>query len=258
MSHSHSHGGGHSHDDAYPDDDWNLHQHVERADVLNGVIVSGDEGVATSGHDNATGKAACVLKPHARRLDMALALSSEADEQLIVKLQFNVPISVRKIMVVGAGPSDSHPNLVRCYAGRMAEDLDFSGLDGVVPAQVAELALNAAGEGFFNTVRMPFTNITALALFFPSNHGGVEETKISYIGMQGDHTHGQRMAVHAECASAVIPILSKAILPFHQHHPHRPSVSRYELIPTPDDDRLFCHSHEHHLAPNAGGRPTWT
>ena len=48
-----------------------------------------------------------------------------------------------------------------------------------------------------------------------------------YIGMQGDHTHGQRMAVNAT----------------------------YELIATPNDDALFSHSHEHHLAPNAGGRP---
>ena len=207
--HSHAHGGGHSHDDAYPDDNYNLYQHVQRAESLNGVIIRSD-GVSTSGHDEASGKAACVLKPHARRLDMdpsspafdptTLALSSDADEQLIVKLQFNVPVSPRKIMVVGAGPSDSHPNLVRCYVGQAAEDLDFSGLEGVTPAQVADLAVNASGDGYFNTVRAPFTNVTALALFFPSNHGEKEQTKISYIGMQGDHTHSQRMAVHAECA----------------------------------------------------------
>ena len=60
-----------------------------------------------------------------------------------------------------------------------------------------------------------------------ANHGDEEETKLAYIGMQGDHTHGQRMAVNAT----------------------------YELIATPNDDALFSHSHEHHLAPNAGGRP---
>ena len=46
--------------------------------------------------------------------------------------------------------------------------------------------------------RAPFTNITALALFFPGNHGGEGETKVAYIGLQGDHTHGQRMAVNAK------------------------------------------------------------
>lgn len=55
----------------------------------------------------------------------------------------------------------------------------------------------------------------------------MQVTSIRYIGLQGDHTHGQRMAVDA----------------------------KYELIATPNDDKLFQHSHEHHLAPNAGGKP---
>ena len=161
------------------------------------------------------------------RLEPEPALSSDADEQLLIKIQFNVPVSVRKIMVVGADKPGCHPNAMRCYVGRAAEDLDFEGIDGALPAQVAELALNPTGEGYVNTVRMPFTNITALTLFFPSNHGDEEETKITYIGLQGDHTHGQRMAVDA----------------------------KYELIATPNDDKLFQHSHDHHLAPNAGGKP---
>jgi hypothetical protein len=155
--HSHSHGGGHSHDDVYPDDDWNLHQHVERAEALNGRLISGDEGVTMSSSVtmSATGKAGFVLKPHAYALDTTHVLSSDADEQLIVKLQFNVPVSVRKIMIVGAGPSNSHPNSVRCYVGQAAEDLDFAVLEEVAPAQVTDLAVNAAGEGYFNTARTP-------------------------------------------------------------------------------------------------------
>jgi len=198
MAHSHSHGGGHSHDDAYPDDDWNLYSHLERAEGLNATLVGGGEGVKVSwGPEGSTGKALCVCKPHARRLEPGPSLSSDADEQIIVKLQFNVPVSVRKIMVIGAGPSDGHPSSVQCFVGRTAEQLDFSELDGAAPAQVAELAVNAEGEGYFNTVcrepgrpaapcghaltplshaqvRAPFTNITALALFFPANHGDEE------------------------------------------------------------------------------------
>ena len=112
--HSHSHGGGHSHDEAYPDDDWNLHQHVERAEALNAVAIGGDEGAAIrSAPLYSSGKALCVLKPHARRLDQSSALVSDADEQLIVKIQFFVPVSVRKIMIIGSGSSSSHPNSVR-------------------------------------------------------------------------------------------------------------------------------------------------
>ena len=40
--------------------------------------------------------------------------------------------------VIGAGPAAHHPSAVHCYVGRAAEDLDFSGLDGVVPAQVSD------------------------------------------------------------------------------------------------------------------------
>ena len=224
MAHSHNHGGGHSHDDANPDDDWNLYQHLERAEVLNAVVLGEGD---TTWAPNATGKALCVMRPNARRLQPGQILSSDSDEQVIVKLQFAAPVSVRKLMVIGAGPAAHHPSSVHCYVGRAAEDLDFSGLDGVVPAQIAELAVNEQGEGYMNMNRAPFTNITALALFFPANHGDEEETKLAYIGMQGDHTHGQRMAVNAT----------------------------YELIATPNDDALFSHSHEHHLAPNAGGRP---
>ena len=259
--HSHSHGGVHSHDDAYPDDDWNLYQHVELAEALNGVMISsGGEGVTTSwGPPNSTGKARCVLKPHARRLEQTPALVSDADEQLIVKLQFKVPVSVRKIMIVGAGQSNSHPNSVRCYVGRAAENLDFSGLDGVTPAQVTDLAANAAGEGYFNTMRAGFTNITALALFFPSNHGNEAQTMISYIGMQGDHTHGQRIAVHAQCApspKALVDLPSaRNLVSIHQPC-STPAYLLGTSIATPDDDVMFYHSHEHHLAPNAGGKPT--
>ena len=37
-----------------------------------------------------------------------------------------------------------------------------------------------------------------MLLHFPGNHGEGERTRISYIGMQGDHTHAKREAVHAK------------------------------------------------------------
>ena len=45
-------GGGHSHDEEYPDDNWNLYQHVDRAEAL-----------------NAEGDAKKVLRPFVRRLE---------------------------------------------------------------------------------------------------------------------------------------------------------------------------------------------
>lgn len=185
MAHSHSHGGGHSHDDAYPDDDWNLYQHIERAEGLNGTLVGGGEGVTVSwGPADSTGKARCVFKPHARRLEPAPSLSSDADEQIIVKVQFNVPVSVRKIMVIGAGPSDNHPSSVQCFVGRTAEQLDFSELDGAAPAQVAELALNDEGEGYFNTV----SHALPLWIRFANALSGSDHT-LPRAGARAIHQH---------------------------------------------------------------------
>ena len=43
----------------------------------------------------------------------------------------------------------------------------------------------------------PFSRISFLLLHFPGNHGGGERTRVSYIGLQGEHTHAKRQAVHA-------------------------------------------------------------
>lgn len=100
-------------------------------------------------------------------------------------------------MVAGAGPADNHPSSVRVFVGRAAEDLDFSSVDDTTPAYEGELPVNANGEFFFApTGRATFTNVTSVALFFPENHGDLETTGIGYIGMQGDHTHHRREAVH--------------------------------------------------------------
>ena len=196
--HSHSHGGGHSHDEGEPDDTWNLYQHIDRAEGLNGEVVGGGEGVVVSwAPEGSSGKARCVFKPHARRLQPAPALRSDADEQLIVKVAFVAPVSVRRIMVVGAGPAEQHPSSVRVFTGAAAEALDFDNAETTAPAQAEALAPNPAGEGYFNCVRQPFTNIMAVAFFFPANHGEGDETGVAYIGMQGDHSHDRREAVDA-------------------------------------------------------------
>ena len=105
MAHSHNHGGGHSHDDANPDDDWNLYQHLERAEALNAVVLGEGD---TTWAPNATGKALCIMRPNARRLQQGQILSSDSDEQVIVKLQFAAPVSVRKLMA-RPQPKTRHP-----------------------------------------------------------------------------------------------------------------------------------------------------
>ncbi|KAK7241052.1 proteasome-interacting thioredoxin [Aureococcus anophagefferens] len=59
-------GAGHSHSVEYPDDSWNLYQHVDRAEALN----------AQDGAD-----AARVLRPFVRRLDTDGSFASDGDEE---------------------------------------------------------------------------------------------------------------------------------------------------------------------------------
>jgi len=175
-------GGCHSHSVEYPDDTWNLYQHVARAEALN----------AADGSD-----ALAVFRPFVRRLETAGSLESDGDEELLVKVTFAAPVSLRRLMVIGGGDDDAHhPARVKVYVDN--EALDFQSLEDARPAYESSLPVNGTGEAYVN-VHPPaaFTNISAVALFFPANHGDVDETRLQYVGMQGDHSHDKREAVNA-------------------------------------------------------------
>ena len=179
-------GGAHSHDPGNPEDTWNLYQHIEHATALNATDPDAAQG---------------IFKPHVRRCEATPAITSDGDQEILVKVKFATPVHVRRVMVIGGGDAadgGSHPRHVKVYVNR--EGIDFSELDEVAPAQVFSLPLNEAGEAFIATTPPHvFTNVTAIAFFFDENHSeGEEDTVVRYIGMQGDHTHGRAEAVHAE------------------------------------------------------------
>jgi len=174
-------GAGHSHSVEYPDDSWNLYQHVDRAEALN----------AQDGAD-----AARVLRPFVRRLDTDGSFASDGDEELLVKVTFLAPVALRRLMVIGAGDPEAHPSHVKVYVNR--ENLDFQSLEDIRPAFESALPPNAPGEAYVN-LHPPhaFASVTNVALFFDANHGGTDETALQYVGMQGDHSHDKREAVNA-------------------------------------------------------------
>jgi len=173
-------GAGHSHSEEYPDDTWNLWCHVASAEALNADAES----------------ALPILRPFVRRLETEGSLRSDGDEDLMVKIVFASPCSVRRLMVIGGGEPAHHPSHVRVFLGQA--DLDFSTVEDVRPAFESSLPVNQPGEAYVNLHPSgAFTNVTNLALFFDANHGSVGETVLQYIGMQGDHTHDKREAVNA-------------------------------------------------------------
>jgi hypothetical protein len=173
-------GAGHSHDSDQPEDSWNLYQHIERVDALNATVPADSAG---------------IFKPHAYRLQTEPCLVSDSDEEILIKVSFASPVHIRRIMVIGGGEADHHPSSLQLFVN--SEEIDFSSAEDTQAAQEFDLAPNVEGEGFVTTRQGPFTNVTSVAFFFNANHGDVSETKIQYIGMQGDHTHDKRKAVNA-------------------------------------------------------------
>lgn len=175
-----------SHDEEYPEDNWNLWQHIVLVEGLNTV----------GGDDDSVG----VFKPHMRRQDAEPFVLSDVDEELILKVWFAAPVNIKRICVASCGGEDpqSHPSSVRCFTGTPAENLSFDNLEEAVPGQTIQLAIDPQADAFTHCTLRPFTQITFLLLHFPGNHGGLPQTRVSYIGLQGEHSHAKRQAVDAK------------------------------------------------------------
>merc|ERR1719203_656576 len=71
-------------------------------------------------------------------------------------------------------------------------------MEGAQAAQVIDLAINPDAEAFTQCTLRPFSQVSFLLFHFPGNHGGLEQTRVSYIGLQGEHSHSKRQAVDAK------------------------------------------------------------
>ncbi len=173
-------GSSHSHSEQYPDDSWNLYCML---DTCTGYNVTRNE--------DAIG----IFKPHARRLEQDPHVVSAADEEVLILVRFTSPVHIRKLMVIGGGAHEQHPAKLKCYVNQ--EMIDFMSLQGMTAVQEFNLAINELGTTELVTAASRFNNISSLAFYFPSNHGGSSSTSIQYIGMQGEHTHYRRQPVDA-------------------------------------------------------------
>lgn len=170
----------HSHDPEYFGDEWNLYCHLDKetTTALNVTTPSNTVG---------------IFKPQALKFSPVPIIASDADEEIIVIARFESPVSVRKIMIIGGGEEANHPQSVKCYVNH--ENVDFTSIGSLRVTHESEIPLNIEGTHEILTPLHPFTNINTLVLYFPNNYGS-DQTIIQYIGLQGDHTHYRREAVH--------------------------------------------------------------
>lgn len=199
-------GSSHSHDIRYPDDAWNLYSMLdtEACRALNAVRPTAvPVPVAAAVPAVAVDPVLGVFKPFARRLDRddhTQVLVSDADDEMLLILHFLSPVSIRKLMVIGGssggngGNNEQQPARLSCYCDQ--ENIDFNNVEDFRPAQSFNLPANPMGTVELITTLHAFTNITTLVLYFQGNLGDVESSVLSYIGMQGDHTHYKREAVN--------------------------------------------------------------
>lgn len=174
-------GATHSHSVEYPEDNWNLYSMLDASSTaLNTTFARQDEAIS-------------ILKPHAQRLSPTPVAVSDADAEIIFILRFISPVHIRKIMIVGGGNVDNHPSQLKCYVNQ--DIVDFSNISTLNPVQEFNLHPNEEGTIELITVIRPFTNVSTLVLYFPQNFGEIDQTRIQYIGLQGEHTHYRREAV---------------------------------------------------------------
>ena len=96
-------GATHSHSVEYPEDTWNLYAQV---DPNNCTALNVTRPADTIG----------VFKPYVLRLTEEPCLTSAADAEIIVQVSFVSPVNVRRIMVIGGGPSTAtHPRTLKCW-----------------------------------------------------------------------------------------------------------------------------------------------
>ncbi|GFH28988.1 PITH domain-containing protein [Haematococcus lacustris] len=121
------------------------------------------------------------------REDAGLVMESDADEQLLINLEFNTKVKLMGIVL--KGPADSGPRTVKLFANR--SHMGFSDCQGSVPP-AQELQLTAAQVSAGETIPLKlvkFAFVQSISIFIEDNQEGTETTKVSkiaFVGQSGD------------------------------------------------------------------------
>jgi len=172
MTHDHNHGDcsheaenhhDHDHDEAGFQD--NLFQYIDRPNVV---------------AFNATEEGLRVIKPWHERLDEAVSLQSDADDQLIIRIPFTGSVKLRSLLLK-TGPADQTPAKVALFAN--ADNLDFDDATEQTPTQEFHVA-QGREVGEYAVKAAKFSNLSSITLFFPRSQGA-DNTQIYYVGLLG-------------------------------------------------------------------------
>jgi len=133
-----------------------------------------------------------VIKPWNERLDEAVAVMSDSDDQMIFRIPFTGSVKLRSLLLK-TGPADHTPTKVVLYANEPS--LDFGDIADKVPTQEFDVA-QGREVGEYALKAFKFSNLASITLFFPGAQGA-DTTQIYYVGFLGTWTERKNNPVIA-------------------------------------------------------------
>ncbi|KAK0179892.1 hypothetical protein PV327_005603 [Microctonus hyperodae] len=131
-----------------------------------------------------------VFKSWEERLDRSKFVESDVDDELLFNIPFTGNVKLKGLIVIG-GPDGSAPSKVKLYKNKPHMTFDDMEME---PDQKFDLCKDDFGIHEHPIRVVKFSSVHHLTLHFSGNDGGVERSRIDYIGLKGEwtpaHQHG--------------------------------------------------------------------
>lgn len=119
--------------------------------------------------------------------EAAPPIVSDADEEILMLVNFSTFVKLRGICV--SGPGDAHgPSVVKLFSNRV-QITGFESVNRLTPDEKVDLVQTSSeDEIIFQLNPVKFMNVSNVVLFFDKNFGDLDETMIQRIEFFGEDT----------------------------------------------------------------------
>ncbi|KZV87195.1 DUF1000-domain-containing protein [Exidia glandulosa HHB12029] len=187
-NHDHSHGAScadeshvHDHDHSHESPDAPADNLFARIDHPNVVALN------CEAHQPAK-----ILKAWHQRMDESIAIESDADDQMILRVPFTGVVKLKSVLIK-AGPGEQTPTRVALYVND--EGLDFDDVAAKPSTQEFEM-VQSRDVGEYQVKAAKFSNVTCVTLFFPAAQGA-DTINLYYVGFMGTWTESKKEPIVA-------------------------------------------------------------
>ena len=136
--------------------------------------------------------------------DTRLALRSDADEQLMLHLEFNETVKIHSLKFLAASNSSgqdvsSAPKVLKLFVNK--PNIGFSEAEDCESTQTIELTEeDVTGDGLEVKLRfVKFQRVTSLSIFVQENFGDEESTALGMLNINGTPVLGTNVSELKKC-----------------------------------------------------------